>query len=79
MKFNDKRINNLKMELENLAEFKSTPEIREKLAEYGISKRFAEGDVILRENAYINSIPIVTSGSTNRTLLRIRKQKWSSL
>ena len=51
------------MELDNLAEFKSTPEIREKLAQYGISKSFAEGDVILRENAYINSIPIVTSGS----------------
>ena len=51
------------MELENLVEFKSSPEIKEKLALYGIAKTFSEGDVILRENAYINSIPIVTSGS----------------
>ena len=51
------------MELENLVEFKASPEIREKLALYGIAKTFSEGDVILRENSYINSIPIVTSGS----------------
>ena len=51
------------MELENLVEFKSSPEIKEKLALYGIAKTFSEGDVILRENAYINSIPIVISGS----------------
>ncbi len=39
------------------------PEIREKLFEYGVSKNFAEGDVILNENAYIRAIPIVTKGS----------------
>ncbi len=51
------------MNLENLTEFKSSPEIREKLAHYGVTKTFNEGDIILNENAYINAIPIVTHGS----------------
>lgn len=51
------------MELNNLVEFKSSPEIQEKLMTYGIAKTFKEGDVILNENAHINSIPIVKSGS----------------
>lgn len=51
------------MELNNLTEFKSSPEIREKLSNYGTAKTFSEGDVILNENAYINAIPIVTQGS----------------
>lgn len=51
------------MYLDNLVEFKSSPIIREKLLSYGVSKTFAEGDIILNENAYIKSIPIVVSGS----------------
>lgn len=51
------------MELDNLVDFKISPELKEKLAAYGISKTFSDGDVILRENAFINSIPIITSGS----------------
>ena len=51
------------MELDNLSEFKSSLEIREKLSTYGTPKTFSEGDVILNENAYIKAIPIVTSGS----------------
>ncbi|MFI5131125.1 MAG: Crp/Fnr family transcriptional regulator [Chitinophagales bacterium] len=51
------------MELENLIEFRSSPEIKEKLSAYGTFKKFSEGDVILNENAYIKSIPIVISGS----------------
>jgi len=51
------------MELDNLVEFKSSPGIKEKLYEFGTAKTFAEGDVILNENAYIKAIPIVTSGS----------------
>jgi CRP/FNR family transcriptional regulator len=49
--------------LDYIAEFKHSPEILEKLYEYGTSKTFREGDVILREDAYIRSIPIVTKGS----------------
>lgn len=51
------------MELDGLTQFRSSPEIKEKLAKIGIAKVFNEGDVILGENAYIKSIPIVTSGS----------------
>jgi CRP/FNR family transcriptional regulator len=50
------------MELENLVEFKSSPEVRQKLSAYGIVKKFSEGDIILNENAYIRAIPIVLSG-----------------
>lgn len=51
------------MELDNIAEFRASPEIKQKLSEFGFSKHFKEGDIILSENAYIKAIPIVTSGS----------------
>ncbi len=46
-----------------ITEFKSNPAIREKLKEYGVAKIFNEGEVILREDAYIRSVPIVMNGS----------------
>lgn len=51
------------MALDNITEFKYSPEVKEQLKKYGITKTFAEGEVILKENAYIKAIPIVTSGS----------------
>jgi CRP/FNR family transcriptional regulator len=51
------------MELDNLQEFKSTPQMREKLLEVGFIKTFLDGEIILNENAYIKAIPIVISGS----------------
>ncbi len=51
------------MELTEIIEFKSSPAVREKLALYGFSKVFEEGDVIQNENSYIKAIPIVTRGS----------------
>lgn len=51
------------MQPNTLFEFKSSPEIQKKLAAYGTVKTFSEGDVILNENVYIHSIPIVTRGS----------------
>src|ERR1035437_2479805 len=51
------------MELDNIIEFQSSPEIKEKLSSYGNAKTFSEGDIILNENAYIKAIPIVTRGS----------------
>ena len=51
------------MELENIIEFKSSPEMRKKLIAYGFVKTFAEGEVLLNENTYIKAIPIVISGS----------------
>ena len=49
--------------LDNISEFKSSPEIRARLSAYGTSRTFHEGDVILNDNAYIKAIPIVTKGS----------------
>jgi CRP/FNR family transcriptional regulator, anaerobic regulatory protein len=51
------------MLLENIEEFKSSPQMREKLLAYGFVKSFAEGETILNENAYIKAIPIVLQGS----------------
>jgi CRP/FNR family transcriptional regulator len=49
-------------ELEQIAEFKSSPELIEKLYTYSIHKKYEAGSVILNENAHIRSIPIVISG-----------------
>jgi len=43
--------------------FQPSPKMLSKLFEYGQQKSFKEGDVILNENAYIKSVPIVISGS----------------
>jgi CRP/FNR family transcriptional regulator len=51
------------MELKNIDEFKSSPQIRSKLEEFGFYKHFKEGEPILNERAYIKAIPIVTEGS----------------
>lgn len=44
------------------SEFSSSPELVEKLYQYGITKNYHEGDIILDENASIRSIPIVMKG-----------------
>ena len=49
--------------LEQIAEFKTSPELVEKLYRYGVPKNYAAGDVILSENADIRAIPIVTKGT----------------
>lgn len=50
-------------ELEQITEFKTSPELIEKLYQYGIQKEYSAGDVVLNENSYIRSIPIVTKGA----------------
>ncbi|MFA7446512.1 MAG: Crp/Fnr family transcriptional regulator [Flavobacteriaceae bacterium] len=52
--------------MENLAqitEFKSSPELVEKLYQHGISKEYEAGEILMNENSYIRSIPIVMKGS----------------
>lgn len=49
--------------LSEIAEFKSSPELVEKLLKYSIQKKYDAGSVILNENAHIRSIPIVIKGS----------------
>ncbi|MDN3694033.1 Crp/Fnr family transcriptional regulator [Chryseobacterium tructae] len=44
------------------SEFSSSPDLVEKLYQYGITKNYHEGDIILDENASIRSIPIVMKG-----------------
>lgn len=48
--------------LENITEFKSSPQVKEKLLSYSTATVFKEGDVILNENSLIRSIPIVVKG-----------------
>lgn len=48
--------------LEQIAEFKSSPDLVAKLNEHGIRKTYKAGSTVLGENAYIRSIPIVTKG-----------------
>ena len=50
-------------ELDKIFEFRYSPEIKEKLLQYGNVKTFSEGDMIQNENAYIKAIPIVMNGS----------------
>ena len=51
------------MELKEIDEFKASPRITEKLLGMGITKSFAEGAVIINENAFVKAIPIITNGS----------------
>lgn len=44
------------------SEFMYSPELVEKLYQYGVTKNYHEGDVILDENTSIRSIPIVMRG-----------------
>lgn len=48
--------------LEQIAAFKSSPELIDKLHKYSIQKNYKAGSIILNENASIRSIPIVTKG-----------------
>lgn len=49
--------------LNQISEFQASPKIKEKLIEYGFTKIFKTGEIILNENAYIKAIPIVMRGN----------------
>ena len=49
-------------QLEDITEFRSSPELVEKLYTHGILKTYKTGSVILNENSPIRSIPIVIKG-----------------
>ena len=51
------------MELDDLIEFRSSPEVRLKLLSYGIEKIFSEGEVILNEDTFVRAIPLVITGN----------------
>lgn len=50
-------------QLNKINEFKSSPELVAKLYKHGISKHYQAGDILMDENSYIRSIPIVIRGS----------------
>jgi len=49
--------------IDTISEFRTSPELKEKLQEYCIVKEYRAGDIILNENAYIRAIPMVAKGS----------------
>lgn len=49
--------------LKQISEFKTSPELIEKLQKNSIKKEYEAGSIILNENASIRSIPIVTKGT----------------
>ncbi len=49
--------------IDSISEFRSSPELKEKLQEYCVVKEYASGDIILNENANIRAIPMVAKGS----------------
>lgn len=51
------------MELNNIAEFKTSPKLVDQLQQHSIQKYFKAGTTILNESAHIGSIPIVIKGS----------------
>ena len=50
-------------DLQQITEFKTSPELIEKLYQFSIQKEYEAGSIILNENAHIRSIPIVTKGT----------------
>lgn len=49
--------------LDQISEFKSSPELRMKLFQLSTLKILKKGEVLISENSFIRSIPIVISGS----------------
>lgn len=49
--------------MESISEFRSSPELKQKLEEFCIIKNYKPGEIILNENANIRSIPLVMRGS----------------
>ncbi|HMR84519.1 MAG TPA: Crp/Fnr family transcriptional regulator [Niabella sp.] len=50
-------------DLQQITEFRSSPELIGKLYRYSIQKNYEAGSVILNERSYIRSIPIVIRGA----------------
>lgn len=49
--------------INDIIEFKTSPEIKRRLEACGTAKKFGAGEVIQRENAYVKAIPIVSYGT----------------
>ena len=49
-------------QIEDISEFRSSPELVDKLYKHGILKVYKAGSVIINENAHVRSIHIVIKG-----------------
>lgn len=49
-------------ELKEIKEFRTSPELMNQLLKFSVKKEYKTGSILLNENAYIRSIPIVTKG-----------------
>jgi len=54
-------------ELNTIEEFRTSPELRQKLVQHGTLKRYTKGDALMSENSHIRSIPIVMNGALRVT------------
>ncbi len=50
------------MALNRIQEFKTAPSIVDKLLSTGLEKMFSNGEIVVNENVFINTIPIVKKG-----------------
>lgn len=48
--------------LQEIEEFRASPELIKKMREFGIFKKFEVGHTLLNEDSYISSIPIIVKG-----------------
>ena len=55
------------MDVLDIDELKKNPALRAKIEQLGVIKKIKQDDVILREDAYINVIPILLQGSLKIT------------
>ncbi len=55
------------MQIDEIEELRKNPELRAKIEQFGVIKQIKQDDVILREDSYINSIPILLSGALKVT------------
>lgn len=66
----EKMINFRFMEdLNQIPEFRSSPELVEQLHQISVRKEYKNGDIILNDGSFIRSIPIVTKGTLKVTRL----------
>ncbi len=55
------------MKIDDIEELHKNPALRAKIEELGVIKHIKQDDILLREDSYINSIPILLSGALKVT------------
>lgn len=55
------------MNIDDIEELRKNPLLRAKIEQFGVLKHIKQDDIILKEDTYINSIPILLSGALKVT------------